>query len=212
MLVDVGSTTTDIIALIDGSPAATGRTDTDRLASDELVYMGVRRTPVCAIAGSDVAAELFATTRDVYLVLGKVVEDPAECDTADGRPATRANAHARLSRMKCGDPELMSSEATEAFAAELHERIVDRLNYAYTRVESTAQGHLRHRKRYPRRAIASGSGEFLARELLLKRGWHPNHITSLSDNLGGLVASCAPAYALAVLATERQNKAGEPGA
>src|SRR4029077_20740111 len=47
LLVDVGSTTTDIVPLDDGRPIPLGRTDLERLRSGELVYTGVRRTPVC---------------------------------------------------------------------------------------------------------------------------------------------------------------------
>src|SRR5439155_1586656 len=69
LLVDIGSTTSDLIPLRDGVPVPTGRTDTDRLASGELVYTGVRRTPACALLGGGGAAEFFATTLDVYLLL-----------------------------------------------------------------------------------------------------------------------------------------------
>ena len=51
LLIDVGSTTTDIVALQDGRPMPIARTDPERLHSGELVYTGVRRTPLCAILG-----------------------------------------------------------------------------------------------------------------------------------------------------------------
>src|SRR6185503_8193489 len=44
VLIDIGSTTTDIIPIIDGRVAVSGRTDPDRLASGELVYTGALRT------------------------------------------------------------------------------------------------------------------------------------------------------------------------
>jgi len=46
VLLDVGSTTTDVIPLQDGTPVPRGRTDPERLESKELVYTGVRRTPL----------------------------------------------------------------------------------------------------------------------------------------------------------------------
>ena len=46
LLIDVGSTTTDIIPLADGRPAAQGKTDSERLIASELVYTGVERSPV----------------------------------------------------------------------------------------------------------------------------------------------------------------------
>ena len=45
LLIDIGSTTADIIPLAPGIPLPNGRTDTERLLSGELVYSGVRRTP-----------------------------------------------------------------------------------------------------------------------------------------------------------------------
>ncbi|MGE3803939.1 MAG: hydantoinase/oxoprolinase family protein, partial [Gemmataceae bacterium] len=99
LLIDIGSTSTDVIPLVDGRPCPQGRTDPERLRSGELVYTGVRRTPLCALLGSSVAAELFATTLDVYLVLGELAENSDDCDSADGRPATKQQAHARLARM-----------------------------------------------------------------------------------------------------------------
>src|SRR4051812_32682155 len=65
LLVDVGSTTTDVVPLVDGVPTPAARTDADRLKAGELVYTGVRRTAVCALLGTGGAAEFFATTHDV---------------------------------------------------------------------------------------------------------------------------------------------------
>src|SRR5262249_28582161 len=61
LLIDVGSTTTDIVPLCDGRPVPRGRTDPERLGCGELLYTGVRRTPLCALLGATAAAELFAT-------------------------------------------------------------------------------------------------------------------------------------------------------
>ncbi len=52
LLIDVGSTTCDIIPLIDGQPAAQGKTDPERLVAGELVYTGVERSPVCALVNA----------------------------------------------------------------------------------------------------------------------------------------------------------------
>ncbi len=47
LLVDIGSTTTDLIPIKAGRPEPRGLTDTQRLQSYELLYMGVARTPIC---------------------------------------------------------------------------------------------------------------------------------------------------------------------
>jgi len=36
------------------------------MRTGELVYTGIRRTPICAVLNRDVAAELFATMLDAY--------------------------------------------------------------------------------------------------------------------------------------------------
>ena len=86
---------------------ARGRSDTERLQTGELVYAGVRRTPVCALAtelpvrgiATGLAAEIFASTLDVYLTLGDIESNPTDLSTADGRPATVEAARDRLARM-----------------------------------------------------------------------------------------------------------------
>ncbi|HEV3237901.1 MAG TPA: hydantoinase/oxoprolinase family protein, partial [Gemmataceae bacterium] len=112
LLIDVGSTTTDIIPIINGIPVPKGRTDAERLETGELLYTGVRRTPVCALLNGMGAAELFATTLDAYLLLDLLPENPTDHGTADGRPATKKQAHARMARMIGGDQETTPLEET----------------------------------------------------------------------------------------------------
>lgn len=49
ILVDIGSTTTDIIPIRNGSEAARGKYDIERLNTGELVYTGMLRTNVATI-------------------------------------------------------------------------------------------------------------------------------------------------------------------
>ncbi len=107
LLVDIGSTTTDVIALADGRPQGRSLSDRDRLATGELVYHGVVRTPLCALAPRitfqgqtlNVMHEFFATTADVYRLTGEL--DPAhdQQPSADGAPKSMAASRARLARM-----------------------------------------------------------------------------------------------------------------
>ena len=52
ILVDIGSTTCDVIPLSQGRVATEYLTDTTRLLASELLYMGVERTPVCSISAT----------------------------------------------------------------------------------------------------------------------------------------------------------------
>ena len=50
LVIDVGSTTADVIPIAAGQVVAAGRTDLDRLLAGELVYTGALRTNLAAIA------------------------------------------------------------------------------------------------------------------------------------------------------------------
>ncbi len=107
VLIDIGSTTTDLIAFASGRVLTASRSDHDRLASGELVYHGVVRTPLCALArciefggrSVNVMNEWVATTADVYRLTGEL--DPAHDQqaSADGQPKDRAATQQRLARM-----------------------------------------------------------------------------------------------------------------
>jgi probable H4MPT-linked C1 transfer pathway protein len=198
LLVDVGTTTSDIIPLEHGLPHSTGLTDFDRLRHGELVYTGVRRTPLCALAGDRTCAEFFATSHDMNLVLGLLPEDFADTDTADSRPATVEYALARLARMLGGDRETHNDDAIIQFAVACYQRQVATLARAVRQVRDGLKEELA-------RVIVSGSGEFLARRVIKDAlpDFPEDRIVSLTADLGERLSTCAPAYALAVLRRER---------
>ncbi len=209
ILIDVGSTTTDIIPIANGRPRPRGKTDRDRMQFSELVYTGARRTPVCAILGSMVAAEFFATAHDAYLLLGKTAEDSADHDTADNRPATIPFAHARMARMLGGDAETLPLEEATSLAEEVMYHQIRLIEYGTTQAGGVLHSAFRRERDVPKvQFILSGSGEFIARELfrrdfvLERERVTLDRVRSLNDALGPSVSACAPAYAVAVLATE----------
>jgi (4-(4-[2-(gamma-L-glutamylamino)ethyl]phenoxymethyl)furan-2-yl)methanamine synthase len=206
LLLDIGSTTADIIPLSPTGPAATGNTDPDRLLSGELVYTGVERTPVGAIVrtlpwrGADcsVATELFATSSDAYIMLGELLEDVNNRETADGRSRTRAASRARLARMICADTTMYSEDDAMRAAEAIRAAQVAQLTAAANQVLARMAEPLAT-------LIFSGHGEFLAKALQphLALGPRPPEVLSLNMVLGPHVSRCAPAHALAVLADRR---------
>jgi (4-(4-[2-(gamma-L-glutamylamino)ethyl]phenoxymethyl)furan-2-yl)methanamine synthase len=202
LMVDIGSTTTDIIPLVDAAPVCQGQTDTDRLLHGELVYTGVERSPVCALVpqlpwrseSCPVAQEVFATTRDVYLLLGDLAESPDDHHTADQRPATRDAAYRRMRRMLSGfESDYPLQEAVRG-AQSVAAAQLDMLTRAARRVA-------RRLPAAPHTVILAGQGEFLARRLIAQLGWSV-HSVSLREQLGDTVSCAAPAHALAVLARQ----------
>lgn len=205
LLLDIGSTTSDIIPLTNGRPTPEGLTDLGRLQAGELVYTGVRRTPLCALAQSvpfrdgscSLAAELFATTLDLYLILERIPEDAGDLHTANGRPATRAAAADRLARMLCCDLSEVTGAELQEIACYLAEMQRQELCRAIDCVVARQSSP-------PQATVISGSGSFLARDVLLQ---HPllsrTRVISLEEHLSPQTSAAACAFAVAVLATEK---------
>jgi len=202
VLIDIGSTTTDLIPLVDGAAATVGFDDTSRLAAGELVYTGVGRTPVCAVvhrlpgkgAQVRVAAELFATTLDAHLLLGSIPEDPLDHGTADGRPATIAFARARLARMVCADVETMRDDDMLAIARAIADA-------QRSDIEAALATVIERLPQPPTTVIVCGAGEFLARQVAPPGAT----VVAMSDRLGAELSKVAPAYAVAVLLDESEG-------
>lgn len=113
LLIDIGSTTTDIIPLNKSQLSMVGRTDAQRLANHALIYTGVVRTPLMALGPTIsfkaqtyyVAAEYFSTTADVYRLIEQLPESADLADTADGKGKTLSETATRLARMVGHDIE-----------------------------------------------------------------------------------------------------------
>ena len=190
LLIDIGSTTTDLIRLVGGQVATTARTDFARLADRSLVYIGCRRTPVCGLVDElrfrgrsiPVMNELFATIDDAQLVLGLAGEADQDMDTADSRPRTRANAIRRLARMLGLDgTELQPNEAWE-----LASQVV---SAARARLDAAVQ-----RQTIPNSMVVlSGHGDDM---LTFPSG---TRVLSLTKILGQAVSRCGPSYSVAKL-------------
>ncbi len=209
LLIDCGSTTTDIIPLQDGAAVPEGRTDIERLLSGELVYAGVRRTPLCAVAsavpfrGSEcaLAAELFATTLDVYLLLGAVPESPGDRNTADGRPATRAAARARFARMLCCDSQDVSDDDVFRATRFLAQALLNRLGSAVRRV-------LDRMDRPCGTVLTCGEGSFVLAEVVASiPRLTQAQVLPLDGALGPQHSRAACGFALARLLSEWLSRA-----
>ena len=204
VLIDIGTTTADLIPLDSGQVRARGRTDTERFQTGELVYAGVRRTPICALATelplrgipTGLAAEIFASTLDVYLILGDIEQEPDNLSTADGRRATATAARDRLARMVGADRDGFSAQDAVEFAQAADECLTERLCQAALRACTATIGA-------PEVAVVSGSGSFLARRLANRLVGPGRPVISLEEAWGVVASSAGCAFALVTLAAER---------
>jgi probable H4MPT-linked C1 transfer pathway protein len=196
LMIDTGSTTTDILRLGQGRVIPRGFTDTGRLESGELVYVGSRRTPLMSFGpyaqmGASrfgVMNELFADIADAHVLLGLLPEDATNVETWDRRPLTRPYAAARIARMIGADMEMLTMEnvrdLAHYFATAARGRVVEGIR------QVTAGSPV------PDQVVVSGSGEFLAAAAAREAFGQAMPIQRMSETLGPQVSDCACAYAL----------------
>jgi len=204
LLIDVGSTTADVVPIAAGRVAATGHDDLERLLAGELVYTGVLRTNLAAIAPRvpirggwcPVASEYFAISADVHLVLGHLTPEAYDCPTPDGRPPTAPFARERIARLVCSDAEQLDGDEVDAVAAFLHGEQLRRLEEAARRVARPLAPDAP--------VVAVGSGAFLGREVAARLG---RTIAEAPAPWGATGGEVAPAAALAALLAARLRAA-----
>lgn len=208
LLVDVGSTTTDIVVVADGEVRAEGASDHARLVREELVYTGVVRTPVMALASKvpfagewvSLMAEHFATTADIYRITGDLDAAFDQARTADGRGRSQPESMRRLARMIGCDFETTCAVAWEGLAhwlADAQQR----------RVEQACQRQLsRGLLGLAAPIVGLGVGRFLAARVAADLGRDYVDFSALFDIAPGQRAAvdvCGPAFAVACLARGR---------
>ncbi len=193
LLVDIGSTTTDIVPIANGGVATDATTDFGRLRERSLVYVGCRRTPVCALVDGlefrgdwvPVMNEWFATIDDGQLLLGLAGEEPSDCDTADGKPRTRAAAANRLARMIGLDRRHVTTDEATSLARQV-------VTAARQKIAEAIAIHDRGQA-----IVLSGHGPGMVGKDLLNPG--ERSVISLAERWSPKVARCAPSYAVACL-------------
>lgn len=199
LVVDMGSTTTDIIPVKNGNVAAIGKTDFQRLQNGELVYIGADRTPVCSVVDSltiggirtPIAREFFATVGDAMLLCGYRQEDTSDSDTADGRPRTKEDAARRICKMVCEDADEFAVDDAE----ELANQILSKINVLVVDAIS------RHEPE-PKEIIVTGSGLRFAKAFI-ENSFRGTAVNSLGSLVNQPIDDIAPAYAVAILASEK---------
>jgi probable H4MPT-linked C1 transfer pathway protein len=207
LFIDIGSTTTDLALVQGGEIRALGKGDSDRLVAGELLYTGVVRTPVMALAEAvpfsgawvPVMAEYFATSADVHRLTGRLPEGADQLPTADNGDKTLTASARRLARMIGRDLDSAPMTAWH--------RLADWLARAQARRIEDACDRLLSREELPDEApiVGAGVGRFLAEEFAGRRGRPYVDFGSLLPEGGielGRISDCAPAVAVAWLAQQ----------
>jgi probable H4MPT-linked C1 transfer pathway protein len=175
---------------------------------DELVYTGVVRTPLMAIAQkipfsgqmTNVAAEYFATAADVYTLTGDL--EPAEnmAETADGADKTIQAGACRMARM-------IGCDAADAPFTSWVELANSFKNVQLEQIRQALLKQIALLNDYSGlQLIGAGAGTFLVAELALKLDleYHPvsEFITGFDKDARDMATVCFPAYAVAYLSVK----------
>ena len=208
LFVDIGSTTTDILLVQNNQLDIVAYTDFHRLGSGELVYTGIVRTAVMAVAQSvlfagtevGVMSEYFATMADVYRLTQELHEQHDQTDTADGHAKTEQASARRLARMIGCDAQDFSAEQWQQLAYTIKDQQLNRIQLACQK-QLTRTGTSRKNQ-----LIGAGIGRFLVQEIASGLGIEYRDFDTLftvpSKQTEMHIADCAPAVAVAYLAID----------
>ncbi len=212
ILLDVGSTTTDIIPILKNEIAAEGKTDSKRLATGELVYTGALRSSIPSIVHNiplngiptEVASELFALSGDVHLILGNISEEEYSTETADGRGKSRKECLSRLARVVCEDLDMIGELELERIASFIHDKQIQKIVRGLEKVWSKIDLDEDAKTEFPMVTTGIG-GIFLGRKAALKMGFR--RLLDLETVLGLKSSQAAAAVSAALLVALAKGEA-----
>ncbi|MEJ2272298.1 MAG: hydantoinase/oxoprolinase family protein [Candidatus Bathyarchaeota archaeon] len=202
IIIDVGSTTTSIIPIINGKIIAKGKTDLEKLQNGELVYTGSLRTNVATIINwipingkiTKVSSELFAQSGDIHMILDNICENDYITETSDNRGKTKIESMARLARVVCADIEMLTEQQITDMAHFVYDKqvnqITEGLNQVSKRVRLLTQKKLN--------LVVTGLGRiFLAKKAGEKIGYEK--IVDMEEYLGEKSAIGSTSVAVALM-------------
>jgi len=203
VLVDIGSTTTTIIPIVDCDVRVRGYTDPEKLTYGELVYTGVLRGNVATLVSSvpyrgfytRVSSERFSLIGDIHLILGHISSEEYTTETADGRGKSLEEAIQRIARIICADSNIISPKEAVEIARYIYEKQILTVFEALMQVRSWLVSQGVNLEGFT--VITAGLGEFLAAEASRRAGF--KKIVSINELIGEKVANVLPSYASALM-------------
>ena len=207
--IDVGSTTTSIIPIVNGKVYAKGKTDLEKLQNGELVYSGSIRTNVATInnwipvngINTRVSSEFFAQSGDVHIILENIIKEDYITETPDNRGKTKIESMARLARVVCADIEMLTEQEITEMAKFVYDKQVDQiaegLEQVSNRVRTLTQNKLK--------LVVTGLGrKFLAKKAAEKIGFR--NIIDMDEYLGDKSAIGSTSVAVGLMVASNLEK------
>jgi probable H4MPT-linked C1 transfer pathway protein len=205
ILMDGGSTTIDIIPILDSLPVAKGRDDISRLINHELIYNGGLRATIPSIThfvpykGKNIriSFEKFALISDVHLILGNIGEKEYINDTADNRSKSLEDCYARLSRIICMDLESISREELDIIAHFIYEQQLIIISSEIQNFYNDLIERIPVFSENPLFVITGSCSEFLIKKALERLGFNNiryfTEVTHISDTINSSAFAVAGA-------------------
>ena len=163
ILVDIGSTTSDIIPIKNKKIISKGVSDYQRLKSNELIYLGVLRTPIQAVERKkNLINENFANLSDVYRVLNKIPSTFDLLPTLDSKTKNKHDSARRIARIFGKDYKKNHFLKWKKIAYQIEGEHLKILKSVIKKIEKK-----NFLKKVP--IIGAGIGEFLVKKIYNKK-------------------------------------------
>jgi hypothetical protein len=204
ILIDAGSTTIDLIPIIESIPTPLGKTDLDRLLNHELIYTGGLRATIPSITQFvpykghrvRISFEKFALISDVHRILGNISEKEYLNDTADSRSKSKEDCYARLARVICMDQNTISTNELDNIARFIYQKQLELIKEELDIFFENVKLRYPQFKGKPLFVITGLSADFLIKKILKEMGFKnikyyeeitniPNHISSSAFAVAG---------------------------
>ncbi len=206
ILIDAGSTTIDIIPILNSIPVNVGRNDVERIMYHELIYTGGLRATIPSITHFvpykgkliRISFEKFALVSDVHLILQNISEKEYINETADNRSKSLENCYARLSRIICMDIETISKEELTTIAHYIYQKQLELIKSEMQLFIKSLHKRLPEFKKSIPFIITGLSADFLIKKVLNELGYsqikYYDEVTKIPEKISSSAFAIAGAY------------------
>jgi probable H4MPT-linked C1 transfer pathway protein len=217
ILIDAGSTTVDIIPIVDSIPVTIGKTDIERLLNHELIYTGGLRATIPSITHFvpykgirvRISFEKFALISDVHRILGNISEEEYINETADNRSKSKEDCYARLARMICMDLNTISEKELDFIAQFIYQKQLDIIEEEIEIFYENIKSRFPQFETDPLFVVTGFSREFLVKDLLKRMGFKNiklyENITNIPDNVSSSAFAVAGALYFDLKSNNRKD-------
>ncbi|MEJ2295003.1 MAG: hydantoinase/oxoprolinase family protein [Candidatus Lokiarchaeota archaeon] len=205
ILIDGGSTTIDMIPIVNSLPSTIGKNDTSRMLNHELIYTGGLRATIPSIThfvpyhGNNIriSFEKFALVSDVHRILKNISEEEYINDTADNRSTSLEDCYARLARTICSDLDLVSKKELNIIAGYIYEKQIGIITSEIKLLMRNLFERHPEFKNNPQFIITGLCADFLIKKALINLNYTNildfKQVTNISDNISSSAFALAGA-------------------